>query len=263
MKSSVYKAFIKKDLKTVFGDKLIYLPVVIVPAIFCIILPLGFIIGANFMPESTMNADFKNLPLPEELSHLNMNEKFLYMSLNTIFPSLFLLIPVMSASIIAGTGFVGERENKTIESILYTPVSTTDIFNAKVLSAFIPSFIYTIFTFLVFLLIIFIGILISEVKIVFPYEKWLVLIFWLSPAIALLSVFIMVLVSAKAKTFQQAQQRIVYIILPVILIGVGQISGLFIVNTFIIFLLGLLVFVSDYFLYKFCINSFIPEKLIT
>ncbi|HRE40799.1 MAG TPA: ABC transporter permease subunit [Ignavibacteria bacterium] len=263
MKSLIYKAFIKKDLKTVFGDKIIYLPFIILPVIFCVILPAGFIIASNFMSDASVNDNFKEIPLPEEFQSLNLREKFLYLSLNTIFPSLFLLIPIMSASIIAGTGFVGEKENKTIESILYTPVSVSEIFKAKVLSALIPSILFTFVSFIIFFIILFIGKALSSVEIIIPVVKWFTLVFWLSPALALLAVLFMVLVSAKAKTFQQAQQRIVYIILPLIIIGIGQISGIFILNSLVLFIAGILIFTCNYFLFKFCEQSFVPEKLIT
>jgi len=138
------------------------------------------------MSDASVNDNFKEIPLPEEFQSLNLREKFLYLSLNTIFPSLFLLIPIMSASIIAGTGFVGEKENKTIESILYTPVSVSEIFKAKVLSALIPSILFTFVSFIIFFIILFIGKALSSVEIIIPVVKWFTLVFWLSPALALL-----------------------------------------------------------------------------
>lgn len=263
MKSSVYKAFIKKDLKTVFGDKIIFLPMIIIPVIFCLLLPVGLLIGINFIPEKMSDSDFDKLPLPPEIMLLGEKEKILYTSLNILFPSLFLLIPVLTASIIAGTGFVGEKENKTIESILYSPVSISEIFNAKILSAFIPSFLITVFSFLMFLFVMLIGINLSGINLPFPVLKWSLLTLWVSPSVSLLSIFVMVIISASAKTYQQAQQRIIFIILPLLFLIIGQLSGIFILNSLLLFIIGLLIFITDFFLLKLSVKNFIPEKLIT
>lgn len=260
MPNNIYKAIIRKDLRMVFSDKLIYLPFLLIPVIFCIIMPVGIFIGTNFA--DSMKDDFNSIPFPDIKDTYTDKDKLIAFSLGFMFPPLFLIIPILTASIIAGTGFVGEKENRTIESILYTNVTIGQLFKAKILSAFIPSFTITFLSFVLFLVVNIIGINLVGSQYVFPYLKWIILILWLCPAVSLLAIFVMVRVSASAKSFQEAQQRTVFIILPIIFILIGQVSGLFYLNTLIIFAIGLFVFGLNYFLFKAAINSYTAEKLV-
>jgi ABC-type Na+ efflux pump permease subunit len=260
MQNNLYKAIIKKDLKTVFSDRLIYLPFVLIPLIFCLLLPIGIYIGTMF--SETMKDDFNSIPFPDIKDTFTEKDKLIAFALGFMFPPLFLIIPIFSGSIIAGTGFIGEKENKTIESLLYTNVTIGQLFKAKILSAFIPSLIVTFISFALFLIVNILGIYIVGSQYEFPFLKWSVLVLWLCPVITLLAIFMMVLVSAKAKSFQEAQQRTVFIILPIIFLIIGQVSGLFYLNTLIIFMIGLFILIINYFLFKAAINSYTPEKLV-
>lgn len=260
MLGNIYKAISKKDIKMVFSDRLIYLPIILIPIIFCFVLPIGIYIGSNFA--ETMKDDFNEIPFPGIDDSYTEKDKLIAFALGFMFPSLFLIIPILTASMIAGTGFVGEKENKTIESILYTNVTISQLFKAKIISAFIPSFTLTLASFIIFFIVNIIGINLVESIYVFPYLKWTVLILWLSPAVSLLAIYLMVLVSANANSFQEAQQRTVFIILPVILLVVGQATGLFYLNILTIFIIGLFIFILNYFLFKAAINSYTAEKLV-
>jgi hypothetical protein len=99
-------------------------------------------------------------------------------------------------------------------------------------------------------------------KLVFPNLKWLILILWVSPAVTLMAINLMVLISAKANTFQEAQQMSGLIIIPVILLLLGQLGGLFILNEMILIGLGAVIFIIDYILMKKSSKGFVPEKLI-
>jgi len=259
MADNFYKAIIKKDLRTVFSDKLIYLPFILVPVIFCVILPIGAFIGSAFGNSAN---GLNSIPLPGIDPSYNAGDKVLAVALGMLFPSLFLLIPIMSGSIVAATGFIGEKEKKTIESLLYTRISIEQLFKAKILSAFVPSFLLTLASFILFFVISMAGLSIVGSHYVFPFMKWFVLIFWLSPVITLLAIFIMVLTSAKAKSFQEAQQRVVFIILPVVLIILGQVSGLFYLDTLVIFIAGLFILGINYFMLKLAVKSYTAEKLV-
>jgi hypothetical protein len=72
----------------------------------------------------------------------------------------------------------------------------------------------------------------------------------------------MIVTSAKSKNFQEAQQKVVLIVLPVVVLTIGQATGLFALNTLILAILGLVVFLLNYILLTAAANSFVPEKLI-
>jgi ABC-type Na+ efflux pump permease subunit len=104
------------------------------------------------------------------------------MGLNYVFPVFFLLIPIMTSSIIGASSFVGEKEHKTMESLLYTPISIRELFFAKVVGSAVPAFVITLLSSVMFGIVMNIGGFIYFGNLVFPNFKWLILIFWVSPA---------------------------------------------------------------------------------
>ncbi|HIW21560.1 MAG TPA: ABC transporter permease subunit [Candidatus Dorea intestinavium] len=51
------------------------------------------------------------------------------------------------ASIMAAGSFVGEKEKRTLETLLYSPLSITKIFQAKVLASFLLSMFISFISF--------------------------------------------------------------------------------------------------------------------
>jgi hypothetical protein len=68
-----------------------------------------------------------------------------------------------------------------------------------------------------------------------------VLIVWMAPAVAALGLAIMVRVSARARTSQEANQLGGAVILPLIFLAVGQSSGLLLVPIEVAVLAGLVL----------------------
>ena len=51
---------------------------------------------------------------------------------------LFLIVPLMVSAVLAADAFAGEKERKTLESLLHSSISARDLFVAKFLTAFLP-----------------------------------------------------------------------------------------------------------------------------
>ncbi len=56
----------------------------------------------------------------------------------------------MLSCIIAAEAFVGEKERKTLEALLYTPATDGELFLGKALAALIPGIVYTWVNFAIF-----------------------------------------------------------------------------------------------------------------
>ena len=52
--------------------------------------------------------------------------------LNYILPVFFLMIPIMTASIMAASSFVGEKEKHTLETLLYCPLYSGSVVKTKI-----------------------------------------------------------------------------------------------------------------------------------
>ena len=52
---------------------------------------------------------------------------------------LFLIVPLMVSAVLAADAFAGEKERRTLESLLHLPVSDRDLFVAKLMVSFLPA----------------------------------------------------------------------------------------------------------------------------
>lgn len=253
MNSRILKAIVKKDLKDIFRSKSLLTTLIIIPILFSVIIP-ALLIGSAVMfdlKEMVGNeagklielfiAQVKDIRVPLETEE----QQFVYVFINYLLPSLFLLVPIIAASTVAANSFVGEKERRTLESLLFSPVSIKTLFVSKVLASFIPPFLVSIISFILS------GVVINGLgyplfgTMIFPSSNWLVLIFCLSPMVTLMTVLLNVLISSRVKTFQEAQNIGGIIILPVVGMMAGQASGLFLVGTSIMLLISLAILILN------------------
>jgi len=261
----IEQALIKKDLNEITSSKQVILPMTIVPILLTVLIPLALIIAVNYIGNASdvirgIGPLLKKLP--SEYMTYTPAQLVIKIAVNYMFPSYFLIIPIMCSGIIGASSLVGEKEHKTMETLLYTPISMEQLLRAKILGVFIPSYLITLLSFIAFGIIINIGGFLYFGGLIFPDIKWLIIILWISPAINLLSLTFTVMVSSKAKTFQEAQQVSGILVLPVILLLVGQMTGIIMLNNLIMFTAGAAVLILDYILIKRISSKFIPEKLI-
>ena len=98
-------------------------------------------------------------------------------------------------------------------------------------------------------------------RLFFPTTMWVILAVWVAPAVAGLGLGAMVLISSRARTFQGAYQLGALVILPIILLLAGQVTGVMVLSTWLVALLGLVLWVIDAALLWFGRRSFRRSKL--
>jgi len=146
--------------------------------------------------------------------------------------------------------------------LLYTPISIEELFKAKLLGVFIPTYVITLMCSIIFGIIINIGGLLYFHKSIFPNIKWILIILYLTPAVAILGLTFTILISAKSKTFQEAQQLAGLIVLPIILLVIGQITGILLLTNMVLIIIGAIILIIDYILLQKIAKNFTAENLI-
>ncbi len=242
------RAIMRKDLKQVTQNKMVWLPMVIVPILFLIVFPLLIVVLPTLAPSTEFKQDdlaalFRQLPdqFRKPLEGLSPAQQFTVLGANFLFAPMFLLIPLMVASILGADSFAGEKERKTLEGLLYTPVSDMELFVAKLLTAMAPAMVINVASFVLYGLVVNLGGYHSVGRIFFPTATWWPLIFWMGPAIATAGLGATVLMSSKAKTFMEAQQISGTLVLPIVFLMIGQVTGLFFLSIALILGIGLVV----------------------
>lgn len=233
MKNTMISAIIKKDLKAIAANKRIFSIMLMLPFIMAVVLPSIFILMLYFSPESA--SDFQMLTgtaFDGQLS--DVNQMVLSLVVNNIMPTFFMMIPVMVSSVMAASSFVGEKEKRTLETLLYSPISIRQIFQAKILASFIMSMLVSFLSFVLMLLVTQVEIVLTTGSLLLPDNSWLVVLLLLSPAVSLISITVIVRGSAKARSTEEAQQRSSLLVMPIVFLIVGQFSGLLLVNIWIL-----------------------------
>lgn len=264
MNKEVVKALVHKDLKSTFTSKKVWVPMVIVSVVICTLLPLVFAyIGTQTELLSKDSGDTKQIvdtfikQFPESetkekvLSLPNMGLQFLYLFCSFMIAPFFLLVSIINSMVTASNSFAGEKERKTLESLLFAPIAVKDLFLGKVLASFIPTMLMTYGVFLLDVILVNLLTYSDFQELLFLSPTWLVLMFWVVPILVLFNILINVFISAKVKTFQEAQQFAGILLLPIIGLFVGQISGLFFINPLLLFILGLVLLIGNVILLKF------------
>lgn len=188
------RALMRKEWEEAFKNKMVLIGVIILPLFF-----LGF---ATFMLTQA-----KALPTdaPPQARFILLNQTMFY----------FLLLPLIIPLSIAVYAIVGEKEQRSLEPLLATPLTDLELFGGKVLSAALPGVVISWFFFGVFLGIAsflvtpeFVGTVLSP--------PWFLAIFLLSPLVALFTVTVSMAISSKMSDTRAAYQLSSFAVLPAV-----------------------------------------------
>ena len=195
-------AIIKKDFRGITGNRRLFTTLMITPLILTTVLPSIFLCTIHFVPDDPDIQNFLKL-LPKQAHSETIEQTLAQMLLNYMLPLFFLIIPIMAASIMVASSFVGEKEKHTLETLLYCPLSVKDIFRAKVLASFALSMLVSLISFLAMLVVLETGAFFLLGKLLLPGVNWLVVLLLFSPAVSLIAVTLIVRSSAKAQSMEE------------------------------------------------------------
>jgi ABC-type Na+ efflux pump permease subunit len=237
------RAVLSKDLLAVRRSKAVVLPMLIVPFLLLVVLPLAIGLAALSSEPPGVGGFLEAVPgsLADRIRDLPQREQLLMLVDGYLLAPLFMIVPLMVASVLAADAFAGEKERKTLEGLLHLPIGERDLFYAKVGGAFFPAMAVSWIGFFLFLVIAnTIGWGVMH-RLFLPTRLWIVMMAWVAPAVAALGMGVMVRVSARARTTQEANQLGGAVVLPLIFVVVGQSTGLLLVELPVVVAAGAVV----------------------
>jgi ABC-2 type transport system permease protein len=269
MNTRAIRAIVRKDLKVAVQNKGVVLPIIILPLILFVVFPWVMAYApawANASGASISNMDeiLARMPsgLLNELSGYTHDQQMTVFALVYMLAPMFLIMPLMVSSVLAADSFAGEKERKTLEALLYTPTTDRELFTAKLLGAWATAIAVAFLGFIVYAVMVNAAGWHNIGHIFFPNWMWIALVFWVTPAVAGLGLVVMVFVSVRAQGFQDAYQTGGLVVLPVLLLMVGQISGVMYFSLGIVMLVGLVIWLLDIVLLWFASKSFRRGELM-
>jgi len=190
---------------------------------------------------------------PDEAAEVFLFQQFLL---------LYLIAPIVGAVSLAAYTVVGEKQGRTLEPLLTTPMSTAEILIAKVLASFVPS-----------LLIEAVGLCLyfaSIAVLTSPDVLWsllslrsLLLVGVLGPFASLAALQATIAVSSRVNDPRSAQQVAVLVILPLVGMLAGQIAGAFFITTAVLMLICLGMIAAWLVLILLSVALFERETILT
>jgi len=233
----------KKDLADIRKNRMILLPLIVVPVIFAIVIPASSVFGlADAGPQ-----DYQVL---------------LYMLTAGLIP-LFVLVPAAISNVIASYSFVGEKNEKTLEPLLATPTTDSELLMGKLLAAFLPAFLATMVAFVLMTTIVDYVTYPTLGYFLLPNANWLIAIFLLAPLIALAAITITIIFSARMSDPRAVQQMSVLVILPFLGLFFGGIAQVVSLDLSLMGVLLIALIVADWLLFSIAKRLFERETILT
>lgn len=258
------KAIMSKDLKGLLDNKKNFSVLLVIPILFGVILPISLCLAVLLSPEDASFFDeiAQFLPEADSLNHNHLVNELLTFFLNSVIPIFFLIIPIMSASVIAASSFVGEKEKRTLETLFYSPLTLKEIFQAKVYVSFCMGCLLSYISFVISMTLIIVGIYVLEGLVLTISISWLWILLLIVPSITLIAIVLIVKGSAKSSTIEESQQKSAFLILPLMLILVGQFTGILVLGSTVLFVAGMILLVVSLLMLKHATKKIDYEKML-
>ena len=255
------RTVVGKDLTAIRRSKAIVYPMIGLPVLLLVALPLAL----GGMARSVDPGSALSSPLVADLLSVVTSrppaEQLPVLVLGYLLAPLLVVLPLMVSAVLAADAFAGEKERRTLESLLLLPMSDRDLFTAKLLSAYLPALTITWAGGVLYAIVANVSAWPVTGSLVVPFPQWIVMLLWIAPAVALLSLALLVLVSSRARTTQEANQLGGAVILPLIFVAASQVSAMLLAPVPAVIAAGAVIWLAAALLLRVGSRRFTRDRL--
>jgi ABC-2 type transport system permease protein len=267
VKSDRIIALMGKELREFRSSPATIAPVILL-IVLCTLLPFVIVIGIPRMTGQPISSDRvlqqvvavagARMPGLRSLPRDAATQAFLFQQ----FLLLFLVAPIFGAVSLAAYSVVGEKQGRTLEPLLTSPMATWEILMAKVLAAFLPSLAIELAGLCIYLALVRATAL-QGVAATLVNARSLILVGLVGPFGSLTALQMTIAISSRVNDARSAQQVAVLVVLPLVLMLIGQIAGAFIVTTPLLLAAAFALAVSWVLLILLSVALFERETILT
>jgi ABC-type Na+ efflux pump permease subunit len=270
MNRRVVWALARRDMTVVRRSRAMMVPLVLVPVMLLVVVPAVVLLiptlaGGDARAEAEFVRMLETLPpsVRGEFAGRSPAEAWLLLVHTQLWPPLYLLVPFMVANVIAADSFAGERERRTLETLLYTPPTDAELFVGKVLAAGLPGLAAATLGFALYYAVA--GTIGHVTAGMLPPigAAAAMLVAWVAPAFATLGLAAMVLVSLRVARTQDAIQLGGVLVLPIIALAVGSVKGGIVLRPLVLLVIGAVVWAAALGLLAFGVRRFRRARLVS
>jgi ABC-type Na+ efflux pump permease subunit len=254
----------RKEMREAFRSRIIKYSFVGMGLLFGLVMPLlfgflGAIIGAS------PTAGTSGLPVPPDFfPNFTLGQRTYLFFSYAFLAEMLLMVPVILPVYISADSFAGEKERKTIQQLLSTPLTDSEILLGKILTSFIPTIITT------YACILSTTVVVNATwyyangvfQLVFPNITVLIQLSFLYPLLAFFGILMMVWVSTRASKVMEATQLGGVVVVPVLVIAflpilIGALTSIY----FVLSVVAIFAAV-DYGLFRLASRKFTREAIL-
>jgi ABC-2 type transport system permease protein len=258
---------IGKELREFRANPAAILPVVLVVALctlvpFIVVIVVPKVIGQSMATDHDLQriieAARQRMPGLAGLAPQAATEAFFFQQ----FLLLFLIAPIVGAVSLAAYTVVGEKQGRTLEPLLTSPLSTSELLVAKALASFLPSLVMEAVGLCVYLGLVALlaspGVLESMLSF-----RTLLMVGVMGPFASLAALQATIAVSSRVNDPRSAQQIAVLLVMPLMLMLVGQVSGAFFLPSSILLVFSVAMALTWVVLIFLSVALFERETILT
>jgi len=257
-------AIARKEWGEVFKNRLVLFSVSFMPLIFTAI-PLVMLYSIGDVPDSADMTEMIGALMAvadQFCGTLNQAECAQFLLLQQ-YMVLFLLLPAIIPITIASYSIVGEKTTHTLEPLLATPITTTQLLAGKAVAAAIPAIVATLVGYGIFVTGVSILAVGTAVARQLFSPLWMLGIFGVGPLLSIAGVSLAVMISSRVNDPRVAEQVSALVLLPIMAVFMGQIFGAVVLNLQLMLVIALGLIVVDAALLFFATQLFQRETILT
>ena len=175
---------------------------------------------------------------------------------------MLVLGPITSAMSVAAASVIGEKQARTLEPLLVTPITTFELLAGKLLGSLIPALALSVIS-----IVLYLGVIAAAahdgVFWVLLGPRTLGVIFLIGPLAAMVALLLAICVSSRVNDPRTAQQLSIFVILPIPALLLGQIFGGIELTVPVILWIALVLTLASAALVWVAIRLFERETILT
>ena len=259
MRRRIVTTVLRREWSETVRNRLL-MSTILLPPMFLAVAPivLAGVVGERALPPELATQVLAQRPewasfTPAELAGAFAVQQFL---------AFFLLMPAYIPLSIATFSIIGEKQARTLEPVLATPVRTVELLTGKAVAALVPGVLAGWVTYVVFVLLASFVYGTALFGVVTD-PSWLVGVFLLGPAVGLASVVAGVIVSSRVNDPRVAQQVGGVIIVPIVAITLLQATGTVLVGATGYLVMTVIVLIVSVIGLRIGVRLFDREAILT